>query len=335
MSTTQSSAAAARIVRFSAEAFPERTRLAMWQEAMRRNIVGLDNEPLVKDQCPILNAVGIALPSLGIAIATSAPQHVRRTRELLPDGNDNLCLIILRGSPTAAIVTQFGREITIDPGGAVMLSHSDRYCITFPSAVRLRVLNLRREILRPLLHDFDAIIARPIPRQTEGLRLLSKYVEGLTEEPALNAADFARLVVSQIYDLVALTMGATREAAEIAKGRGIRAARLREIKADIAEKLASSNLSVETVAMRQQVSPRYVQMLFEQEGTTFSQYVIGQRLLRAHRMLTDPRFADRSITSLAFDAGFGDSSYFNRAFRRCYGGTPSEVRADAIRRKDA
>ena len=87
--------------------------------------------------------------------------------------------------------------------------------------------------------------------------------------------------------------------------------------------------------MRQRVSPRYVQMLFEQEGTTFSQYVVGQRLVRAYRMLTSPLFADWSITSLAFDAGFGDLSYFNRAFRRCYGGTPSEIRADAIRRKDA
>ena len=67
----------------------------------------------------------------------------------------------------------------------------------------------------------------------------------------------------------------------------------------------------------------------EEEGTTFSQYVLGQRLMRAHRILTDPRFVDRSITSVAFDVGFGDLSYFNRAFRRCYGGTPSEVRAEA------
>jgi AraC-like DNA-binding protein len=197
------------------------------------------------------------------------------------------------------------------------------------------VLNLRREILRPLLHDFDAIIARPIPRQIEGLRLLSKYVEGLTEEPALNAADFARLVVSQIYDLAALTMGATREASEITKGRGLRAARLRAIKVDIAEHLADPNLSVHAVAGRQRVSPRYMQMLFEQEGTTFSQYVIGQRLVRAHRILSAPRFADRSITAVAFEVGFGDLSYFNRTFRRCYGGTPSEIRADAIRCKDA
>ena len=142
-------------------------------------------------------------------------------------------------------------------------------------------------------------------------------------------------MVTQIYDLAALTMGATREAAEIAKGRGLRVARMSAMKVDITEKLASPNLSVEEVAKRQGVSSRYVQMLFEQEGTTFSQYVISQRLLRAHRMLTDPRFADRSITSLAFDAGFGDLSYFNRAFRKCYGGTPSEIRAAAVRRKDA
>ena len=127
-------------------------------------------------------------------------------------------------------------------------------------------------------------------------------------------------------------MGATRDAAEIAKGRGLRVARLRAIKADIAERLAAPELSVESVAMRQRVSPRYVQMLFEQEGTTFSQYVIGQRLVRAYRMLTNPLFADRSITSVAFDAGFGDLSYFNRAFRRCYGATPSEVRVEAGRR---
>jgi AraC-like DNA-binding protein len=91
--------------------------------------------------------------------------------------------------------------------------------------------------------------------------------------------------------------------------------------------------SVDAVALRQGVSPRYVQMLFEEEGTTFTQHVIGQRLVRAHRMLTDQRFADQSITSVAFEVGFGDLSYFNRAFRRCYGGTPSEVRAEADRQR--
>jgi AraC-like DNA-binding protein len=176
--------------------------------------------------------------------------------------------------------------------------------------------------------EFELFSAVCYP-QVGALRLLASYIEALLGEPAPPTHELRQLAVAHIYDLAALAMGATRDAAEIANNRGLRVARLRAIKADIAERLASPGLSVETVAMRQQVSPRYVQMLFEQEGTTFSQYVIGQRLVRAHRMLTDPRFADRSITSVAFDAGFADLSYFNRAFRRYYGGTPSEVRAEA------
>jgi len=46
-------------------------------------------------------------------------------------------------------------------------------------------------------------------------------------------------------------------------------------------------------------------------------------------MLADPRWTSRSIASIAFEAGFGDLSYFNRTFKRCYGLTPSEVR-DAV-----
>jgi AraC-like DNA-binding protein len=300
----------------------------MWRATLRRHIVGLHYEP-VSEERYWSNALGMVLPGLGVMISHGMAQTVQRTPQLLADGNDNLRLIILRRSRKAAIATQFGCEITVDPGDAVVLSNSEQNSITLPSLHRKLVLNLRRQALRPLLRNFDAILARPIPKQVGALRLLSNYLEWLSEEPALSTPEAARLVVTHIYDLAALTMGATRDAAEIANGRGLRMARLRAIKADIADRLAGPDLSVQTVAMRQGVSPRYVQMLFDQEGTTFSQYVIGQRLVRAYRMLTDPRFADRSITSVAFDAGFGDLSYFNRTFRRCYGCTPSEVRAEA------
>jgi transcriptional regulator GlxA family with amidase domain len=47
-------------------------------------------------------------------------------------------------------------------------------------------------------------------------------------------------------------------------------------------------------------------MLFQAEGITFSKFVLGQRLMRAHRMLSDRRFVGLSITTIAFGAGFGD-----------------------------
>jgi len=52
-------------------------------------------------------------------------------------------------------------------------------------------------------------------------------------------------------------------------------------------------------------------------------------------LITDPRFFERPIAAIAFEAGFGDLSYFNRAFRRRYRMTPSEARAAARRQREA
>ena len=159
------------------------------------------------------------------------------------------------------------------------------------------------------------------------LNLLKGYVDALFDDPMLSAPDVRQLLVTQLCDLVAVTIGATREAAAVAEGRGIRAARLRAIKTDIEANLALGDVSVASVARRQKVSDSYIRKLFEGEQTSFSEFVLSRRLLRVHRLLMDPRRVNQSIASLAFEVGFGDLSYFNRAFKRLYGATPSEIRA--------
>jgi AraC-like DNA-binding protein len=121
------------------------------------------------------------------------------------------------------------------------------------------------------------------------------------------------------------------DAAHVAKARGFRTARLNAVKSAILVNLASPGLSIEQVASGLRMSPRYIQMLFHDEETTFSEFVVGQRLAQAWRVLADQRFDDRSITSVAFDCGFGDLSYFNRTFRKRFGCTPSEVRLRCAR----
>jgi AraC-like DNA-binding protein len=46
----------------------------------------------------------------------------------------------------------------------------------------------------------------------------------------------------------------------------------------------------------------------------------------AYRLLIDHRLVARSVTSIAFDAGFSGLSHFNRMFGRRYNATPTEVR---------
>jgi AraC-like DNA-binding protein len=85
---------------------------------------------------------------------------------------------------------------------------------------------------------------------------------------------------------------------------------------------------VAALAAHLNVTPRYVQRLFETDGTTFSEFVLQQRLARAHRLLCEPQAIAAAISTIAYDVGFGDLSHFNRRFRRQYGMTPREVRGD-------
>jgi AraC-like DNA-binding protein len=123
-----------------------------------------------------------------------------------------------------------------------------------------------------------------------------------------------------------VTLGTTADRAELARNRGIRAARLEGIKADIIARVGDGKLSAGAVAARHALALRSLQKLFEAAGTTFSEFLLDQRLARAYRALTNRLHARRSISEIAYDSGFNDLSYFNRAFRRRYGATPSDVR---------
>ena len=124
----------------------------------------------------------------------------------------------------------------------------------------------------------------------------------------------------------------TRDGAELARGRGLRATRLHAMKKYALSRLEDPSLSVNDVARSQGVSPRYVQKLFESEGKTFSSFLLQARLSLAYRRLSDPTWAHLLISAIAADCGFGDLSYFNQSFRRRYGETPSDVRNGACSR---
>jgi AraC-like DNA-binding protein len=159
------------------------------------------------------------------------------------------------------------------------------------------------------------------------LRLLVNYAGILADSDAMATPELRHAVVDHVHDLAAMVLGCSHDAREIAKRRGVRAARLRALKADVRNTVHAQDLSIAAVAKRHGVSPRYVQMLFDLDGTTFSEFVLSERLSRAHRLLVDPRYLHLKVSEIAYSAGFSDLSYFNRTFRLRFGDTPSGVRA--------
>jgi AraC-like DNA-binding protein len=193
------------------------------------------------------------------------------------------------------------------------------------------MIRLPRTALAPLVPDVDALVLRRIPAEVEALRLLRSYLVVMHQEQMLTKPALQHMAVTHVRDLVAMALGATREAGEVAEGRGARAARLAAIKADIVTNLDHGDVSVGAIALRHQLTPRYIQVLFESEGMTLTEFVLNRRLARAKALLCDEVRVLDKIAAIAFDCGFGDLSYFNRAFRRRYGAAPSDVRAQARR----
>jgi AraC-like DNA-binding protein len=110
---------------------------------------------------------------------------------------------------------------------------------------------------------------------------------------------------------------------------GLRAARRAAILREIERRSADPDLSALTIARQFGITPRYVHLLLAETGRSFTHHVLERRLEGAAALLRDPRSRKRKIANIAAEAGFTDLSYFNRAFRRHYGATPSDIREAA------
>lgn len=108
-----------------------------------------------------------------------------------------------------------------------------------------------------------------------------------------------------------------------------RSALLEKIEAFLAEAFLancqSDHVSLKEIASRVNLSPCHFCSVFKkQTGVTFSQYCANQRLDKARDLLSD---GERRVSDVAFESGFESIPYFNRAFRKRFGCSPSEFRA--------
>lgn len=89
------------------------------------------------------------------------------------------------------------------------------------------------------------------------------------------------------------------------------------------------SISVRELAGRVSLSPcRFCKVFKKQTGVTFTEYRVRRRIARAQELLRNPHLR---ISEVAFEAGFDSIQYFNRAFRRVTGCSPSAFRAGRAR----
>jgi AraC-like DNA-binding protein len=308
-------------LRFSLDDVPGHRRIEEICEIYGRTIIKHDIEP-IGDGPFHFDADLHSVAGLGLASVAIAPCRAPRRTEHI-DNDDLVFNVSLSGGRT---VQQRGREALVVEGEAVLMTGADPGIVTIPRASRLISLRIPQRTLRPALVDFDASLLRPIRRAIPALRLLTSYVDAIRAAGALAPPELRAAVVAHIHDLVVLVLGAADDARQAAEKRGLRAARQTAVLRAIAERSGDPGLTAAAIAAELSVTPRYVHLLLEETGKSFTHHLLEKRLERAGALLRDPRWRERRIADVAFAAGFTDLSYFNRTFRRRYGTSPSDAR---------
>lgn len=220
-----------------------------------------------------------------------------------------------------SINRQFGREVLINPGEAVVCDPDTRYEVDFRTPYEMLVVEVPLSRIKSRRPEFDLEDAGALRVNPSLSRLLLSFLSGAWNQIELFGDDPEwRESVGRIgLDLaISAMVGLSVEKC----GRGRRRLN-RDVLEYIGANLTDQDLKTSSIARALGVSPRSVQSVFERMSATASGYILDQRLRLAKTLLRDDS-RRTSITAVAYDCGFNDSAYFSRSFRKRFGITPRD-----------
>lgn len=309
-------------LRFSTCGLPARMRIPMWREEFGRRIVHADIEP--SSDVPFqVEATLQAVQGLRTLAWQGSAMRFNRSRGNIVDGDDSIGIVVC--SSSGGRLSQRGRDIELRAGDAIALLHSEPVIVAYAEGLQFG-LSVPREALTSRVTDVESLTMRPISRRTEALRLLMTYLKSAFKEGFLAVPKLRDVVLTHVHDLVALAISECAPLGE-SSASAVVAARHSAALGHIAAHFQDPELSLEAVARRQGISPRYLQHLMTSSGTSFTERVNELRLQRAFALLIEPHGNWRRISDIALEAGFSDISHFNRLFRSRFGISPRGVRS--------
>ncbi|TPL05570.1 MULTISPECIES: helix-turn-helix transcriptional regulator [unclassified Mesorhizobium] len=314
---------------FSTDDIPARDRMALFHDVVARHIAGRAFTAVSRAEIRV-EIAAFGLPDqVTVATGSYSPIYGARTRELLNDGRDNYLLTIHTREHEVSVD---GRKPMTVPAGNLMLIN-EAICSNFQlPETAVKVVSLKRSRLARLVPRIEVEAFHHIPVVAPGMPLLTGYADILRENPP-QGEQARQIAANHLHDLAALVLDGFVNGGAARNEVGIRAVRLDLIKKEVLRHLQDPDFGIDAAARRQGITPRYIQRLFEAEGVTFSEFLRASRLDMAFRLLRQSTSGESTISALAYDCGFRDISTFNRGFQRRYGATPSDVRADTMRRR--
>lgn len=294
-----------------------------WREELYRCTLRVDVQPGAGDSIDCkLQASLLSGLLFGEFKGTSA--EFSRTRETLRDGYDGMCLVIATSG--RALVSHERHSIELSDSQMCLGDMSVLCGTRMSNDSAINTIRIPRSLLLTICPKAEDRLALALIGQSPIGEAIARYHALAASVGPYTEVVGQHLMAQHMVDLIALLLGTDSDRTELATNRGHSAARLELMRADVIANLSRDDLTIYSVAQKAGLSPRHAQRMFEQTGTTFTEFLLEQRLLRVRKLLLDPLNRWRKVSDLAHSAGFPDVSYFNRVFRRRFGVTPSDMR---------
>jgi AraC-like DNA-binding protein len=224
----------------------------------------------------------------------------------------------------------------LDHGGERSVQSGDLWIMDYArpiQVVRSRHRAVGLILPRRRVHDFigadpGALIGRRLPARGIGALLQAHMRLTLDEAPHLSPEQrmvaVAAAVDMALVALAAESAGRADSAAAAQNGEGVYQAARVLIERDC----ANCDLTPDGVAIALGCSRASLYRAFFQYGETVAAIIWATRLEHAWRMLASSNCLGLRVSEVAVRCGFLDQATFNRMFKRRYGVTPREARAE-------
>ncbi|WP_434445465.1 helix-turn-helix domain-containing protein [Lentzea sp. E54] len=264
-------------------------------------------------------------PLGSVLLAEVAASHavVERTRRLIRKDDPELYKFGLQVSGTS-VIEQDDRRARLLPGDLAIYDTSRPYRISFGDDFRMTIAMFPRKLVRLPEHHMAGLTAVRLAGDSGLGSLIAPLMKGLSAELSATRPVIATHLGDAVVDLV--TAAFAQQMQQPLDGPASHRALLARVGKFIDDNLHDPDLSSKAVADAHFVSVRYLQKVFEAEGTSVSAMIRGRRLERCRRDLADPRCAGVPIANVGHRWGFTDPAHFSRLFRGAYGQSPREYR---------
>nr|WP_258571207.1 helix-turn-helix domain-containing protein [Flavimaribacter sediminis] len=219
-------------------------------------------------------------------------------------------------------VLQHGSTLHSNAARGAIFSATEQYELQVVGEGRAFYLEVPRDQLASRLPR-NAIPVSAEINTTQGLgRIAAEFCASLAMESENVKGELRSGLGSQLIDIIALALMAGESDFPALDG-SVQRARLRSVQQWIEQHLGEPDLRLERIAHANNMSLRYLHMLFRQCDMSVSDWIWHRRLQRSYDLIA--RRDGRSITSIAFEHGFNSSSHFSTLFRRKYGIRPRDL----------